>query len=497
MVEVNLWVRPKMGGNVHRAKNAKRELAVCRTPPPFLPVPCREAGRRWRIHHSGGKMPKEAVAIDTLWVVVAGCLVLLMHAGFAMLEVGLVRMKHAGAVAAKILANLAYAIVAFWAVGYAIAFGNGNNFLGSTGWFLSLGEGENFQSLAYSAVDEPTKFFFQAMFASIALAIVWGTMLDRTKFGAYLPFALIFVGVIYPIVAHWVWGGGWLFDHGFQDFAGSGVVHVCGASAALAGAIVLGPRIGKFKDGKPVPIPGHSMPLAMLGIFILWVGWMGFNAGSFLSAVGKRLGEVIVVTNLAGAFGVLGAMLMARLLLGTLDMGMMGNGAIAGLGAIAGPCAFVAPWGGAVIGFIAGSVMVPMVLLVDRVRVDDPIGAIAGHGMGGTIGVLSAGFLTTPAAAKELGGHAGLVYGDHSFTQLGWQFVGWISIASFTFGAAYACFWAIKKTIGLRAPESAELAGLDISEHGMFGYPERFIEVVGAEPEEHADSDLAASAPSS
>lgn len=433
---------------------------------------------------SGAVVPPASVAIDTIWVVVAGCLVLLMHAGFAMLEVGLVRMKHAGAVVAKILANLAYAVVAFWAVGYAIAFGNGNDFAGSTGWFLQLGKGHNFESLAYSVVDEPTKFFFQAMFASIALAIVWGTMLDRTKFGAYLPFSLIFVGVIYPIVAHWVWGGGWLFQHGFQDFAGSGVVHVCGAAAALAGAVVLGPRIGKFKDGKAVPIPGHSMPLAMLGIFILWVGWMGFNAGSFLAAIGKRLGEVIVVTNLAGAFGVLGAMLMARLMLGTLDIGMMGNGAIAGLGAIAGPCAFVSPVGGAIIGFVAGSAMVPMVLLVDRVRIDDPIGAIAGHGMGGTIGLLGAGFLTTADRAKDLGaGHAG-VFSGGGFGQLGWQLLGWLAIASFSFSAAYVVFTAVAKTAGLRAPEGAELAGLDIAEHGMFGYPERFIEVIGAEPEE-------------
>lgn len=422
-------------------------------------------------------------AIDTVWVAFAGCLVLLMQGGFAMLEVGLTRMKNAGAVAAKVLVNLAFSFAAFWAIGYAFAFGDGNGFIGASGWFLEIGNADGVQSLAYSVVDEPMKFFFQATFAAVALAIVWGTTLDRIRFGAYLPFALLFVGVIYPIVAHWVWGGGWLSTH-FQDFAGSGVVHVTGAAGAFAAAMLLGPRIGKFRDGKPQPLPGHSMPLALLGIFILWVGWMGFNAGSFLGAVDKPIGQVIVVTNLAGAFGVLGATLVARLRLGTLDIGMMGNGAIAGLGAIAGPCAYVAPWGGAVIGFVAGSLMVLVVLAVDRIRIDDPIGAIAGHGLGGITGILGAGLLTTPSAAESLGiGEKGLFYGG-GFGQLGWQVVGLLCIGAFAFAASYAVFWAIRQTTGLRAPEEAELAGLDISEHGMFGYPERFMEVHGAEPEE-------------
>ncbi|MEW6582550.1 MAG: ammonium transporter [Actinomycetota bacterium] len=426
----------------------------------------------------------DKVAIDTVWVLFAGCLVLMMQAGFAMLEVGLSRMKHAGAVVAKVLVNLAFALAAFWAVGFAIAFGDGNGFAGATGWFIEVGNPDGVKALAYSAVDEPTKFFFQATFAAVALAIVWGTMLDRTKFGAYLPFAVVFVGVLYPLVAHWAWGGGWLAEHGFQDFAGSGVVHVAGAAAALAGAIAIGPRIGKYRDGRPVPIPGHSMPLAILGVLILWVGWMGFNAGSFLGAVDMPIGRVVLVTNLAGAFGVIGATVTARLVLGTLDIGMMGNGAIAGLGAIAGPCAFVAPWGGAVIGLVAGVLMVPTVLLVDRLRIDDPIGAIAGHGLGGTIGVLSTGFLATPSAVASLGvGQEGIVYGG-SLSQLGWQLLGWAAIGGFSFTASLLVFGVIRRTVGLRAPEEAELRGLDIAEHGMFGYPERFIDVPGAEPEE-------------
>jgi Amt family ammonium transporter len=410
----------------------------------------------------------EAVAVDTVWVLVAGCLVLFMQAGFATLEVGFSRMKNAGAVMAKVLINMCLAFAVFWAIGFAIAFGDGGDFAGATGWFIELGNPDGVPSLAYSAVNENTKWFFQATFAAVTLAIVWGSMLDRVKFGAYLPFAILFVGVIYPIVVHWQWGGGWLLQNGFQDFAGSGVVHVCGATAAFAGALVIGPRIGKYRDGRPVPIPGHSMPLAILGVFILWVGWQGFNAGSFLGAVGQDLGRVIVVTNLSGIAGVIGATITARLLLGTLDIGMMGNGAIAGLGGIAGPCGFVAPWGGAVIGLAAGTLMVLVVLGVDRLKVDDPIGAVAGHGGGGTIGVIAPGFLTTPSAAGLLGGREGLVYGGGG-AQLGWQLIGLSAIVAFTFVAAYVSLQLINRTIGLRAPETAELQGLDISEHGMWG----------------------------
>jgi ammonium transporter, Amt family len=428
-------------------------------------------------------MPTEAVAVDTVWVLVAGCLVLFMQAGFATLEVGFSRMKNAGAVMAKVLINMCLAFAVFWAIGYAIAFGDGNDVVGATGWFIELGNPDGVPSLAYSAVGENTKWFFEATFAAVTLAIVWGAMLDRVKFGAYLPFAILFIGVIYPIVVHWQWGGGWLFQNGFQDFAGSGVVHVCGATAAFAGAMVVGPRIGKYRDGKPVPIPGHSMPLAILGVFILWVGWQGFNAGSFLGAVNQDLGRVIVVTNLSGIFGVIGATITARLLLGTLDIGMMGNGAVAGLGAIAGPCGFVAPWGGAVIGLAAGTVMVLVVLGVDRLKVDDPIGAVAGHGGGGTVGVLAPGFLATPSASGLLGGREGLVYGGGG-AQLGWQLIGLGAIIGFTFVATYVALRLIDATVGLRAPETAELQGLDISEHGMWGYPERFIDVLGAEPDD-------------
>lgn len=425
----------------------------------------------------------QTAAIDTIWVAVSAILVLFMQAGFAALEVGFSRMKNAGAVMAKVLFNAAVALGAFWAIGFAIAFGNGSEFMGSSGWFLD-GGASSFSALDYSAVDINTKFFFQATFAAVVIAIVWGTMLDRVKFQAYLPFAILFAGVLYPIMVHWVWGGGWLTSgtNYFQDFAGAGVVHVSGAIAGLAGALVVGPRIGKYRDGRPIPIPGHSMPLAILGVLILWVGWQGFNAGSTLGAVDQPIGQLLLNTNISAVFGILAATLVSRLLLGTLDVGMMGNGAVASLGAIAGACFWVSPAGAAVVGAAAGTVMVVLVVGIDRLGVDDPIGAVAGHGGGGVIGVLAPGFLTTSAAA-EAGGNAGLFYGG-GLDQLGWQLVGLGAIGGFAFVSAYIVFFALEKTIGLRADGEAEMEGLDISEHGMYGYPERFIDVIGASAED-------------
>src|SRR3954452_6031921 len=216
------------------------------------------------------------IAINTLLVFFAAVLVLFMQAGFAMLEVGLSRMKNAGAVMAKILINLSVSLLMFWSVGFAFAFGTGNNFIGSSGWFMDNNNpATDYASLAYSNTNFEVTFFFQVVFCAVSLAIVFGAMLDRTKFLGYVIFAIAFTGVIYPIVAHWTWGGGWLLQDGFQDFAGSSIVHLQGALAAAAGALILGPRIGRFRDGKSVPIPGHSVPLTILGVIILWVGWMG------------------------------------------------------------------------------------------------------------------------------------------------------------------------------------------------------------------------------
>ena len=416
-----------------------------------------------------------SLAMDTLWVIVAACLVLFMQAGFAMLEVGFSRMKNVGSVVAKILVNLAIAALLFWAVGFAFAFSDGgalNSLIGTRGFFLAVPEGQVdgvFAGLSWTQVPLSAKFLFQVAFCAVSLAIVWGTMLERTKFAVYVIFAVVFAGLIYPLVGHWVWGGGWLAALGMQDFAGSTVVHLSGAMAALAGTLLLGPRLGKYDDdGRPVTIPGHNMPLAVLGVLILWIGWWGFNPGSTMAAV-PEIADIALTTNLAAAAGVLGAMGMSYLYKRNVDVGMGGNGAIAALVAITAPCAFVAPWASIVIGFVAGVIMYATLVFVDRIGVDDPLGAIAAHGMGGIWGTLSAGLFTTPELAAI--GQPGLFYGG-GLTQLGVQALGILACGGFVFVASLAVFAVLKASIGVRVKPEQELDGLDIHEHGVYGYPD-------------------------
>ena len=413
-----------------------------------------------------------SLAMDTMWVVIAAVLVLFMQAGFAMLEVGFSSMKNVGSVVAKILVNLAIAALLFWAVGFAITFGTGNAIFGPQGWFLAVPAGqvnEVYAGLSWTQVPLSAKFLFQVAFCAVSLAIVWGTMLERTKFAVYVIFAVVFAGLLYPLVGHWIWGGGWLTELGMQDFAGSTVVHLSGAMAALAGTLLLGPRLGKYDDeGRPVNIPGHNMPLAVLGVLILWVGWYGFNPGSTMAA-STQVADIALTTTLAAAAGVLGAMAMSYMYRKNIDVGMGGNGAIAALVAITAPCAFVAPWASIVIGFIAGVIMYATLVFVDKIGVDDPLGAIAAHGMGGIWGTLSCGLFTTPALAAV--GQPGLFYGG-GFYQLGIQALGIIACGGFVFLASLAVFAALKATIGIRVKPDQELDGLDIHEHGVFGYPD-------------------------
>jgi ammonium transporter, Amt family len=418
------------------------------------------------------------LAVDTMWVIVAAVLVILMQAGFAMLEVGFSRMKNVGSVVAKILVNLAIAAILFWAVGFAFTFSDGgslNGLIGLKGFFLATPADQVdavYAGLSWTSVPLAAKFLFQVAFCAVSLAIVWGTMLERTKFAVYVIFAIVFAGLIYPIVGHWIWGGGWLASLGMQDFAGSTVVHLSGAMAALAGTLLLGPRIGKYDDeGRPQTIPGHNMPLAVLGVLILWVGWYGFNPGSTMAAV-PEIADIALTTTLSAAAGVLGAMMMSYISRRHIDVGMGGNGAIAALVGITAPCAFVAPWAAIIIGFVAGIVMYATLVFVERIGVDDPLGAIAAHGMGGVWGTLSAGLFTTPALATI--GQPGLFYGG-GFTQLGVQALGIVASGGFVFLTSYAVFALLKATIGLRVKPEEELNGLDISEHGVFGYSEQLI----------------------
>jgi Amt family ammonium transporter len=421
-------------------------------------------------------------AVDTVWVIVAAVFVLLMQAGFLLLEIGFSRQKNVGTVVPKVLANLSIAALCYWAVGFALAFGGAGWFAGTHGTFLGTTNGDLFPAMAFSDATVPAKFFFQFVFCAVSLAIVWGTTLERIKFGAYLIYAVVFSSVIYPIISHWIFGGGWLqANFGMQDFAGSTVVHLMGATGAFAALLLLGPRQGKYgSDGKPNVIPGHSMPLVGLGVIILWFGWFGFNPGSTLQAVGGRFAEVVVVTNLAAAAGVLGAMATIYLVTRTFDIGMTGNGAIAALVAITAPSGYVEFWAAPIIGFVAGIIVVVGVILIDR-RLDDPVGALSSHGMAGIWGTLSCGLFTSTRLAEVNGvGHPGLVYSG-SIHQLAVQGLGVAAAFASVFSVSFVVFFVIKATYGLRVSLDEERYGLDIVEHGMWGYPEQFMPVPGFE----------------
>jgi ammonium transporter, Amt family len=422
------------------------------------------------------------VAVQTVWVVVAAVLVMLMQLGFMFLEVGFSRMKNAGTIVPKILANYSIAALCYWAIGFALAFGGAGWFAGTHGAFLGTTNGDIFPAMSASVATVPSKFLFQFVFCAVSLAIVWGTTIERIKFGAYLIYAIIFSAVIYPVVSHWIFGGGWLAaNFGMQDFAGSTVVHLIGATGAFAALLLLGPRQGKYgADGKPNVIPGHSMPLVGLAVLVLWFGWFGFNPGSTLGAIGGRFAEVAVVTNLAAAAGVIGAMVTIWLLTRTFDIGMTGNGAIAALVAITAPSGYVNYWAAPIIGLVAGVIVVASVIAIDKV-LDDPVGALSAHGVAGIWGTLSCGLFTAPHLAKLNGiGHAGLVYSG-SFHQLGAQALGIIAAFASVFTISFIVFFVIKATYGLRVEPEEERYGLDLVEHGMWGYPEQFMPVPGSE----------------
>src|SRR4051794_2454528 len=327
----------------------------------------------------GPSLADTAEAVNTTWVMVAGILVMFMQAGFLLLEIGFSRMKNAGAGVAKVLVNFSIASLAYWAVGFALAFGGAGTIAGTHGFFLSgLGHtpaeaASKVPILEIAPVNPAALWFFQFVFCAVSLAIVWGTTLERIRWQAYAIYAVLFGAVIYPIVSHWIFGGGWLqAKTGMQDFAGSTVVHLIGATGALAALLLLGPRRGKYgPDGKPRAIPGHSMPLVGLSVFILWFGWFGFNPGSTLAAIGGRFAEVAVVTNLAAAAGVLFASLTIYLIQKKIDIGMAGNGAIAALVAITAPSGYVEYWAAPIIGG-GGGIIVVVAGLGDGEGVEEP-----------------------------------------------------------------------------------------------------------------------------
>ena len=428
-----------------------------------------------------------AFAASTVWVLMAAVLVMFMQAGFAFLEAGLTRMKNVGHIAAKNVLVLAIASIVYYVVGFGIAFGDGGNGLvGGSGFLPTVDELLTIGEAPFSwfgAIPAAAGYMFEVVFAAVSLAIVWGAMAERTRLWVYFAFGAIFT-LIYSVASHWVWSpDGWLFSKGMQDFAGSTVVHYQGALAGLAGALLLGPRIGKYVDGKPQPIPGHNMAFTTLGVVILWFGWFGFNPGSTLSVDFGGVGffaYVALNTNLAAAAGVFGAVVTSWIVIKKPDLSMMLNGAVAALVAITAACAFVAPWAAILIGFVAGVIVVLGSLLVEKIGIDDPVGALAAHGMSGMWGTLALGFLTVPKLAENLEtGKGGLLYGG-GFHQLGIQVLGLLAVGAFTFTASFLVLWLMKVTVGIRTEPEVETLGLDVSEHGMWGYPEQFLPGYGS-----------------
>ena len=406
-------------------------------------------------------------AVDTVWVLIAAFLVFFMQAGFGMVEAGLTRAKNACNILTKNTLDYCVASVMFFLVGYALMFGKGNGLVGLTGFGMSGAENP-------SGVPLWTFWLFQTAFCGAAATIVAGAMAERMKFHAYLIYTVIVSALVYPLVGHWIWGGGWLAKMGFGDFAGSTVVHSLGGWISLVGTIVLGPRIGKFmKDGRAKAIVGHSIPLVSLGVFLLWFGWFGFNPGSTLGAASEAnqeaIGRIAANTNLSACTGAIAAMLAIWAISGKPDLTMTMNGALAGLVAVTAPCAFVSPAAAMVIGAIAGCIVVLGVLLLDRLGVDDPVGAIPVHGMNGTFGTLAVGLWGQKALSGGVLAADGLFEGG-GLTQLGIQALGNVCVVAFALVSMGLVFVLIKKTVGLRVSKEEELRGLDIGEHGNEAY---------------------------
>jgi Amt family ammonium transporter len=391
--------------------------------------------------------------LDLMWVVICGILVFFMQAGFTLVETGFTRSKNTGNIIMKNLMDFCIGTVGFWAIGYTIMYGD------SIGSFIGN------PTLFFDSITDMHSLFFQTVFAATAATIVSGAIAERTKFSTYLIFSLMMTVFIYPISGHWVWqGSGWLTNLGFIDFAGSTVVHSVGGWAALVAAIMVGPRIGKYTDGKSNPIPGHNLMLGSLGVFILWLGWFGFNAGSQLAISGdsaNAVAGIIITTNLAGAAGALAAMFVTWSVYGKPDISMTLNGVLAGLVGVTAGCAVVSPVGAICIGLICGTAVVFAIEFIDKkLKVDDPVGAVSVHGVCGAIGTLLVGVFATDG---------GLLYGG-GFDQLGVQAIGVFAIGAWAIVTSFIVLFILKKTMGLRVSKEEEIDGLDIREHGTNVY---------------------------
>lgn len=420
------------------------------------------------------------VGLDTVWVLITAALVFWMNAGFATVESGMCQAKNTANILAKNFVVFACASLSYYFIGWGLMFGNGNGFMGMEGISMLTGADNSpatgdaykgvYEAIKWTGVPLLAKFFFQLVFAGTAATIVSGAVAERIKFGSFVVFSFILVAFMYPVTGHWIWGGGWLATAGFYDFAGSTVVHSMGGWAALAGVIILGPRIGKFgADGKVHPFPGHSIAMATIGVFILWLGWFGFNPGSTMGVGdGSAIAHVFITTNTAAVTGIITAMLTAWFLLGKPDVTMILNGCLAGLVAITAPCAFVTVQASIIIGGVAGILVVVSVLFYDKMKLDDPVGALSVHLSNGVWGTLALGLFADNTVSKAVAGFD-VTGGMKQFLI---QFKGVIAVGFFTFVVSMIVWYVIKVAMGLRVTPEEEREGLDLGEHGNEAYPD-------------------------
>ncbi len=438
---------------------------------------------------------ESAVIMDTLWVLIAGSLVFFMNLGFGCVESGFARQKNTVNILSKNFIVFAVSSLGFLLLGWGLMFGDGNGFVGTQGLFMVSGAdnspmvGEAYQgvysSISWAGIPLWAKFFFQLVFCGTAATIVSGAVAERIKYISFIVFSFILTLLIYPIVGHWIWGGGFLSSLGMLDFAGGTVVHSVGGWAALAGVLILGPRIGKYtKSGKINPIPGHNMSLATIGAFVLWLGWFGFNPGSTMAAEPLSMSHIFITTNTAGIMGILTATATAWIIIGKPDLGMSINGLLAGLVAITPACAFVSVPSSLLIGALAGIIVVLSVLFFDRRKVDDPVGALSVHLVNGVFGTLCVGLFAQDGIGN-VSSPNGLFFGG-GFDLLGSQALGVLCVGGFVFGGSILVWLAIKATIGLRVSAKEEIEGLDIGEHGNQAYPD-FVTIDYTSGAEYSD----------
>ena len=424
------------------------------------------------------------IILDTLWVVFAAVLVFFMNLGFAMVESGFARAKNTVNILSKNFIVFAVSSLGYFILGWGLMFGDGNLLVGTQGLFFVSGAdnspavGDAYQgvysAISWAGVPLWAKFFFQLVFCGTAATIVSGAVAERIKYISFIVFSFLLTLFVYPIVGHWIWGGGFLSSLGMYDFAGSTVVHSVGGWAALAGVLVLGPRYGKYtKDGKIRPIPGHNMAIATIGAFVLWLGWFGFNPGSTMAADPNAIAHILVTTNTAAIVATLTATITSWIVIGKPDLGMTINGCLAGLVAITAGCAFVSVGSSVIIGALAGVVVVISVILFDKAKIDDPVGALSVHLVNGVLGTICVGLFAQDGITGVSTGN-GLFYGG-GFTLLGSQLIGILCTAVFVFPVSLLIWYAIKKTIGLRVQLYEEIQGLDVFEHGHSAYPEYVI----------------------